>query len=250
MSEQVGKKAILFDVDDTLYDQTVPFMEAYAEYFGEKPEVPAEVIYPVTRKYSDAVYSQAMAGEMTMEEMYIYRMQKAFEEFSIRITDQEALDFQKIYADRQHHIHMSPLMQDILAFCSGRAALGIITNGPSQHQWDKVRSLQAEKWIPHENIFVSADVGAEKPDRKIFDHAKRAMRLEDAEIWFVGDAYALDVEGAVNAGWNAVWMNRRGRKIPGDAVKPGRENERSMVSVESEEDLRNFIIRILRGDAE
>ena len=229
MSEQVRKKAILFDVDDTLYDQTVPFMEAYAEYFGEKPEVPAEVIYPVTRKYSDAVYSQAMAGEMTMEEMYIYRMQKAFEEFGIRITDQEALDFQKIYADRQHHIHMSPLMQDILAFCSGRAALGIITNGPSQHQWDKVRSLQAEKWIPHENIFVSADVGAEKPDRKIFDHAK---------------------EGAVNAGWNAVWMNRRGRKIPGDAVKPGRENERSMVSVESEEDLRNFIIRILRGDAE
>ena len=93
MSEQVGKKAILFDVDDTLYDQTVPFMEAYAEYFGEKPEVPAEVIYPVTRKYSDAVYSQAMAGEMTMEEMYIYRMQKAFEEFGIRITDQEALDF-------------------------------------------------------------------------------------------------------------------------------------------------------------
>lgn len=250
MSEQVGKKAILFDVDDTLYDQTVPFMEAYAEYFGEKPEVPAEVIYPVTRKYSDAVYSQAMAGEMTMEEMYIYRMQKAFEEFGIRITDQEAIDFQKIYADRQHHIHMSPLMQDILAFCSGRAALGIITNGPSEHQWDKVKSLQAEKWIPHENIFVSADVGVEKPDRKIFDHAKRAMRLEDAEIWFVGDAYALDVEGAVNAGWNAVWMNRRGRKIPGDSVKPWRENERSMVSVESEEDLRNFIIRILRGDAE
>ena len=37
-----GKKAILFDVDDTLYDQTVPFKEAYAEYFGEKPAVPAE----------------------------------------------------------------------------------------------------------------------------------------------------------------------------------------------------------------
>ena len=29
-----GKKAILFDVDDTLYDQTVPFKEAYAEYFA------------------------------------------------------------------------------------------------------------------------------------------------------------------------------------------------------------------------
>ena len=42
--------------------------------------------------------------------MYIYRVQKAFEEFDVRITDEEALEFQKIYADRQHHIHMSPQM--------------------------------------------------------------------------------------------------------------------------------------------
>ena len=37
---EYGKKAILFDVDDTLYD----------------------VIYPITRKYSDHMYSQAMSG--------------------------------------------------------------------------------------------------------------------------------------------------------------------------------------------
>ena len=73
----------------------------------------------------------------------------------------------------------SPLMEDILAYCSGRARLGIITNGPADRQWDKVKSLQAERWIPHENIFVSADVGAEKPDRKIFDYAKQAMNLDD-----------------------------------------------------------------------
>ena len=58
MSEDTGKKAILFDVDDTLYDQTAPFKEAYAQYFGNEPAIPAEVIYPVTRKYSDQVYSQ------------------------------------------------------------------------------------------------------------------------------------------------------------------------------------------------
>ena len=219
MSEQVVKKAILFDVDDTLYDQTVPFMEAYAEYFGEKPAVPAEIIYPVTRKYSDRVYSQAMAGQITMEDMYIYRVQKAFEEFGIRITDAQALEFQTIYAERQRHIHMSEQMEAILEYCRGKAELGIITNGPSKHQWNKVKSLRAERWIPHENIFVSADVGAEKPDRKIFEYAERTMGLEEAEIWFVGDSYELDVKGAVNAGWNAVWMNRRKRKKPEDNVK-------------------------------
>ena len=213
------KKAVLFDVDDTLYDQTVPFKEAYAQYFGNEPAIPAEVIYPVTRKYSDQVYSQAMAGRITMEELYIYRVQKAFEEYNITITVEEALAFQKVYADRQRHIHMSETMEKILDYCSGKAELGIITNGPSAHQWNKVKSLRAERWIPHENIFVSGDVGAEKPEKKIFDHAKRVMHLEDVEMWFVGDSWELDVKGAVNAGWNAVWMNRRGREKPGDSVE-------------------------------
>lgn len=219
MSAYTGKKAILFDVDDTLYDQTVPFKEAYREYFGAEPDVPAEVIYPVTRKYSDQVYSRAMAGQITMEDMYIYRVQKAFDEFGVRITDAQALEFQRIYADRQRHIRMSEQMEAILEYCRGKADLGIITNGPSEHQWNKVKSLQAERWIPHENIFVSADVGAEKPDRKIFEYAEHAMRLEGAEVWFAGDSYELDVKGAVNAGWNAVWMNRRGRKKPEDNIK-------------------------------
>lgn len=245
MSAQSMKKAVLFDVDDTLYDQTVPFMEAYAEYFGQCPEVPAEVIYPVTRKYSDAVYPQAMAGKITMDELYIYRMQKAFEEFGINITVQEASDFQDIYAERQHHIRMSSRMREILSWCSSKAELGIITNGPSEHQWDKLKSLQAEQWIPHRNIFVSGDVGAEKPDRKIFDCAERRMRLSDAEIWFVGDAYELDIAGALNAGWNAVWMNRRKRQVPEDAAGPDRREKCRTVTVETEEQLFDFLRELL-----
>lgn len=236
MSETGRKKAILFDVDDTLYDQTVPFKEAYAQYFGDKPVIPAEVIYPVTRKYSDQVYSQAMSGQITMEELYIYRVQKAFEEYNITITVEEALVFQKVYADRQRHIHMSETMEKILTYCSGKVELGIITNGPSAHQWNKVKSLQAERWIPQGNIFVSGDVGAEKPERKIFDHAKRTMKLENAEIWFVGDSYELDVKGAVNAGWNAVWMNRRGRKHP-EMKKWKRGISGTETEVRSEEEL-------------
>lgn len=243
--EQLKKTAILFDVDDTLYDQTIPFMEAYTEYFGAEPEIPADRFYPVTRKYSDQVYSQAMAGTITMEEMYIYRTQKAFEEFSVRISDQEALEFQKAYGERQHQIHMSPVMQNLLSFCAGRAELGIITNGPSGHQWDKVRSLQAERWIPHENVFVSADVGAEKPDRRIFDHASRTMKLNHAEVWFVGDSYPLDILGAVNAGWNAVWLNRRDRKRPEHMEITGSGR---VICVKTEEELSDVIRTLLAAE--
>lgn len=64
------------------------------------------------------------------------------------------------------------------------------------------------------------------------------MELEDAAIWFVGDSYPLDVEGAVNAGWNAVWMNRRGKQIPEGwkRVETGR-----VVCVRSEQELLRFV---------
>lgn len=214
MEEMRRDKAVLFDVDDTLYDQTVPFMESYDQYFGGNALISAETIYPVTRRYSDQMFSSAMAGKITMDELYIYRVRKAFADFGVGITDEEALAFQRLYEIRQKYIRMSPLMEEILSWCSGKVRVGIITNGPSGRQWEKVRSLGVERWIPHENIFVSEDVGAEKPDRKIFDYARRSMGLESAESWFVGDAYPLDIEGALNAGWNAVWFRRRNRWKP------------------------------------
>ena len=190
-----------------------------------------------------------------MDEMYIYRVQKAFEDFGISISDEKALAFQRLYAHRQSYIRMSPLMEEILEYCSGKTKLGIITNGPSGRQWDKVKSLRAERWIPRENIFVSADVGCEKPDRRIFDHAKRAMGLNDAEIWFVGDAYLLDVEGALNAGWNAVWMNRRNRKtsdrikadIQGMACAVNKKESETgrLICVKTEEELFGIIRNLL-----
>ena len=124
---------------------------------------------------------------------------------------------------------------------------GIITNGPSEHQWNKVKSLRAERWIPHENIFVSADVGAEKPDRKIFEYAERTMELEEAAIWFVGDSYELDVKGAVNAGWNAVWMNRRKRKAPRGAMIVKHEHAGRIAGAETEEALFGFVRMLLEG---
>ena len=80
-----------------------------------------------------------------MEELYIYRCRKHLKNINITITVEEALAFQKVYADRQKHIHMSETMEKLLDYCFGKAELGIITNGPSAHQWNKVRSLQAER---------------------------------------------------------------------------------------------------------
>ena len=56
-----------------------------------------------------------------------------------------------------------------------KVTLGIITNGPAQHQWDKVNALGVTEWIPVGHVFISGALGVAKPDKRIFSRAAERM---------------------------------------------------------------------------
>ena len=78
-------KAIVFDVDDTLYDLSTPFKEACREVFPEDKDLDLEGAFLASRRYSDSVYARCLSGEMSMEEMYIYRFKNAFLDYGKKI---------------------------------------------------------------------------------------------------------------------------------------------------------------------
>ena len=65
--------AIIFDVDDTLYDQVIPFWNAYKAVFKDRFQLPMDDLFAASRRRSDEVFGPSQRGEITMEEMYIYR---------------------------------------------------------------------------------------------------------------------------------------------------------------------------------
>lgn len=206
-------KAILFDVDDTLYDLSEPFCNAYTELYGQTDQSLLEEIFLTSRKYSDEVYNEALSGKLTMEEMYIYRVQKAFAEFEKKITDADALEFQNVYEKYQFKISLSRTMRQLLEECRKRWILGVITNGPTKHQWDKINTLGLTQYIPKENIFVSGQLGVSKPQKEIFTYACRHIGVSTEESCFVGDTFQNDIIGAKNAGMKAVWFQRRKTEV-------------------------------------
>ena len=210
-------KAILFDIDDTLYDLSIPFKEAFREFFpGEKMDL--EGAFLASRKYSDLIYDRSLSGEISMAEMYIYRLVNAFRDYGKIIDGPTALQFQSVYEKRQHEIRMTEEMERMLEELSRKMTLGIITNGPSEHQRDKVRALGVERWIPMERIWISGDLGVGKPHKEIFEAAREKLGLKPEELCFVGDAYGHDILGAKGAGWKAVWFNHRGHQATGEVM--------------------------------
>ena len=58
------------------------------------------------------------------------------------------------------------------------------------------------------DITISTEVGAAKPDRKIFTTALQKCNFTIERAVHIGDSLIADYEGAINAGIEAFWLNR------------------------------------------
>lgn len=201
-------KAIVFDVDDTLYDQTQPFLNAFDDIFGPDTGLSVLDVYAASRRHSDAVYAAWRSGKMSTRAMTNYRMTQAFKDFGRALDEDTAARFQEAYAGYQARLEMSEGMKNLLGALSGRYPIGIITNGPSAHQWQKVRALGLERYMPAAHIIASGDVGTEKPDPVIFREMAARLGVRPEEMLYIGDNYDNDVAGAEGAGCAALWFNR------------------------------------------
>lgn len=204
---------LVFDVDDTLYEQIVPFENAYKSLFNM--DIDMEKFYLLSRYYSDVKFEASRNGEMTMDEYHIYRIQEAAKDLGVCLSDKQALNMQKEYKKNQQKLQMSDITISILDLAKeNNVKLGIITNGPSEHQWSKVKALGVEKWIDRKNIIVSGDYGINKPDVRIFEIMQEKLQLPNDSLYYIGDSLENDIVGANNAGWKSIWINRYKRKLP------------------------------------
>lgn len=162
----------VFDIDDTLYDLEYPFKLAFLHMFGYTPSDIHDIFLDF-RKYNNELYDQALLGEITMEEMCIYRAQSSFRDHGIIIDKKKALDFQMIYLKSKKYIKLNEYMEKLLILLKSKEIpMGIISNGPHKEQFEKISYLGIERYISRENIFISEDIGFHKPSVEIFDYAR------------------------------------------------------------------------------
>lgn len=206
--------SILFDVDDTLYDQFDIFKISYEEFFGNKYDIKLEELYNKSRYYSEKIFRLIEKNKKTLEDLYIYRLKKPFEDFGYNISKDDALNFQYIYSKNQNNMKITENMKNVIEFCNNnKIKLGIITNGVSKSQWEKIEKLGILNWIEKKYIFVSEDIGYSKPDINIFKYVEKNMNLDKKYTYYIGDSLNNDVIGVENVGWNMIWLNKRNINI-------------------------------------
>ncbi|WP_117168171.1 HAD family hydrolase [Paraliobacillus sediminis] len=205
---------IIFDVDDTLYDQTLPFKKAVIKQFRRTfTDEEHTELYIASRKYSDALFHKSITGEVTTEELQTYRITEACKEFGITISYQEAIDFQATYLAEQNNITLFKEVEELLdALFREKKQLAVLTNGEKDHQTMKIKQLGLAKWIPEEHFFISGEIGHAKPVPEVFNYIEEKLQLDKTKTIYIGDSFENDVVGAKQAGWQSIWLNHRHRK--------------------------------------
>ncbi|MGM5693330.1 HAD family hydrolase [Streptococcus suis] len=207
-------KALIFDVDDTLYDQIQPFERALERHI-EVAREQIEPLYLSFRRYADEVFEATATGKMSLKDSHIYRMKHALADFGYQVSDATALAIQIDYDYFQGQIALSPVFPEIFSWCQAQGiAMGIITNGPYRHQLRKVRTMGLVNWFELEHVLISGQVGITKPNPAIFQLMEERLGMSGEDICYLGDSFENDVVGAKAANWKAIWFNHRKRVEP------------------------------------
>lgn len=219
-------ETIIFDVDDTLYDQALSFHHTFKEIFdGSFTYEEIDHIYKVSRKYSERLFDQSEAGEISQFDWQTGRIILACKDFDIPIDVEKAAAFHEAYVAEQQNIALFPEVEELLdvLYKEGKQ-LAILTNGEEQHQTRKINQLNLIKWIPIENTFISGTLGHAKPKREVFEIMEEKLHLDKTKTVYIGDSFEKDIVGAKQVGWQAIWMNHRKRVMPRDVpFKPDQE---------------------------
>ncbi|MBU2896193.1 pyrimidine 5'-nucleotidase [Vibrio hepatarius] len=111
-----------------------------------------------------------------------------------------------------------PGAKELVSTLAEKAKLGIITNGFTELQSIRLERTGMSGFF--EQIIISEQVGAAKPDKKIFNYALKKMNYPiKNKILMVGDTLHSDILGGINFGIDTCWLNRYNAVIQ-DGIEP------------------------------
>lgn len=198
-------KAILFDLDDTLWPIAPVILQAEEILFAwlreHAPRVAQQFTIDSLRQARLELLARQPEFQLDLGKLRRAGLLAAFETAGEDAAKVE-LAMAEFFAARNAVVPYDDVVPGLLRL-KGRVRLGAITNGNAD--------LQTIGLAHHFQAAVSApQLGVAKPDPAIFLAGCRALDVAPWDAVYVGDDVLLDVQGAQKVGMRGVWMNRNG----------------------------------------
>lgn len=202
-------RKLLFDLDNTLLDFDKAERLALTKALSALSLEPTDHMLDRYNKINLAQWKLLEKGELDREAVKKRRFLLLFEEFGI---DREAEEAARLYEGflGEGHYFMD-YAEELLQKLSGEYQIYIVTNGTAHVQKGRIASAGIRDYV--EDVFISEEIGVNKPSKEYFDRCfERIPDFDRNEAVVIGDSLTSDILGGINAGVRTIWFHKEGEE--------------------------------------
>ncbi len=214
-------KAVLFDLDDTLFDHRHSCREGLRAVWKRYTCFQEMTLDELEQEHSLLLekihFSQVLVGKLSIEEARAERFKFAFLNRGVEVDFNTANNAAEIY--RRSYVNnrrRSKGSEELLRSLHNQYKIGIITNNLITEQVDKLEYLELRKYI--EVMVTSEEARVTKPNPLIFNLTLEKLNLKPAEAVMIGDSWEHDIVGAHSSGIKCIWLNHSKKQCPDPAM--------------------------------
>jgi HAD superfamily hydrolase (TIGR01549 family) len=210
-------KAVLFDLDDTLFDHKhsrLKGLEAIQKKFQKLSAVPIEELEEEHERLLGAAnYCTVPNGNLIMADSTTTGISKLCAMYGVTLSIEDEKTTVDLYT-KEYLKNRQPVPGSIelLETLMNYAKLGVIANGQLEQEMEKLTACKIDKLLDY---FIISENGCyRKPCKQLFQIALEKVNVSPSNAVYVGDSWNCDVLPAVAVGMKAIWLNRYGQENP------------------------------------
>ena len=201
---------LFFDLDNTLWDFDLNSYQVLQNLYGDldlknKLSVDFDSFHAFYKRKNDELWQMYYKQQIQKSELRYKRFHDSFLNFGL-----DDIELSKYLSEE--YVRISPYSKalkpgtvETLDALSKKHQLHIITNGFKEVQNIKIDNCGLRPYF--KEVIISEEHGLTKPNIEIFRLAQNRASATKEECVMIGDNWVSDIEGALGAGWKAVFYH-------------------------------------------
>jgi putative hydrolase of the HAD superfamily len=213
-------KAILFDLDDTLFDHKHASREGLRSVWKRYTcfqEMTLDEFELEHRGMLEKIhFSQVLVGKLSLEEARAERFKHLFLNRNVEVDFETSRNAAVIYRNSyEKNVRKVKGSEELLKALKKNYKIGIVTNNITAEQESKLDQLGLRNYIDH--MVTSEEMGVTKPNPLLFSTACERLGVSPDSAVMIGDSWDNDIAGAHAVGMKCIWLNHDKISCPDSA---------------------------------
>ena len=195
---------LFLDLDDTILDFHKAERIAISKTIREFGVEPTEDILNLYHGINKWHWEQLEQGKLTRAEVLVNRFGVLFERLGLEVDAPQCAKTYEYNLSQGHWF--LPGAEEAVDALSKKYRLFLASNGTAVVQKGRMTSANLYRFF--ETVFVSQEIGHNKPSKEYFEACfARIPGFDREKAVMVGDSLSSDIRGGINAGIKTVWVN-------------------------------------------